>query len=162
MRRRDLGLPGWGWEDVLPYFKRGERHFLGESALHGGAGELSVTPLPEPHPASGRSDRCRPWASQCALRSADPGDPPKMVANFLSDEGDVAPLVEGVRLIRRIFATAPFREHATGEALPGDDRGEGRGHDRRGRAGAGLTQTSGLPWAVPSRMCRWVRADARR
>lgn len=23
---RDAGNPGWGWDDVLPYFKRSERH----------------------------------------------------------------------------------------------------------------------------------------
>ena len=49
---RDQGNPGWGWTDVLPYFKRSERHFGGESDLHGGNGELSVSPLHEPHPAS--------------------------------------------------------------------------------------------------------------
>ena len=49
---RDQGNPGWGWNDVLPYFKRSERHFRGESELHGGSGELSVSPLHEPHPAS--------------------------------------------------------------------------------------------------------------
>ncbi len=49
---RDLGNPGWGWSDVLPYFKRGECHFLGASPLHGGDGELHVSPLHEPHPAS--------------------------------------------------------------------------------------------------------------
>lgn len=49
---RDQGNPGWGWADVLPYFRRSERHFLGESELHGGSGELSVSPLHEPHPAS--------------------------------------------------------------------------------------------------------------
>ena len=49
---RDMGNAGWGWNDVLPYFKRGEAHYLGESALHGGSGELHVSPLLEPHPAS--------------------------------------------------------------------------------------------------------------
>lgn len=49
---RDAGNPGWGWSDVLPAFKRGQRHFGGESSLHGGSGELSVSPLAEPHPAS--------------------------------------------------------------------------------------------------------------
>jgi choline dehydrogenase len=39
---RQLGNPGWGWDDVLPLFKRGERHQGGESASHGGGGELAV------------------------------------------------------------------------------------------------------------------------
>jgi choline dehydrogenase len=32
---RSRGLPGWGWSDVLPLFKRLEDHFLGESEHHG-------------------------------------------------------------------------------------------------------------------------------
>jgi choline dehydrogenase len=39
---RQLGLSGWGWDDVLPYFKRHEDHFLGASAAHGVGGELRV------------------------------------------------------------------------------------------------------------------------
>jgi choline dehydrogenase len=36
---RQLGLVGWGWDDVLPFFKRHENHFLGESHAHGVGGE---------------------------------------------------------------------------------------------------------------------------
>src|SRR5260370_36037751 len=32
---RQLGLAGWGYDDVLPHFKRLEDHFLGESEHHG-------------------------------------------------------------------------------------------------------------------------------
>jgi choline dehydrogenase-like flavoprotein len=39
---RDLGLPGWGWSDVLPVFKRIEDHFLGETEHHGKGGEWRV------------------------------------------------------------------------------------------------------------------------
>jgi choline dehydrogenase-like flavoprotein len=39
---RQLGLTGWGWDDVLPFFKRHENHFLGESDLHGSGGELRI------------------------------------------------------------------------------------------------------------------------
>ena len=39
---RQLGLAGWGWDDVLPYFKRHENHFLGESEAHGIGGELHI------------------------------------------------------------------------------------------------------------------------
>ncbi len=41
---RDLGLPGWGWSDVLPVFREIENHFLGESDVHGAAGEWRVEP----------------------------------------------------------------------------------------------------------------------
>jgi len=39
---RQLGLAGWGWEDVLPYFVRQEDHHGGASALHGAGGEWRV------------------------------------------------------------------------------------------------------------------------
>ncbi len=39
---RDLGLAGWGWSDVLPYFKQLENHVLGASEHHGTNGEWHV------------------------------------------------------------------------------------------------------------------------
>ena len=39
---RQLGLEGWGWDDVLPFFKRHEDHHAGASALHGAGGEWRV------------------------------------------------------------------------------------------------------------------------
>jgi choline dehydrogenase-like flavoprotein len=40
------GLEGWGYADVLPYFKRSEHSWLGEGPYHGGSGELEVS-VPE-------------------------------------------------------------------------------------------------------------------
>jgi choline dehydrogenase-like flavoprotein len=39
---RQLGLPGWSWDDVLPYFKKHEDSFLGPSEHHGVGGEWRV------------------------------------------------------------------------------------------------------------------------
>lgn len=39
---RQLGLEGWGWDDVLPQFKKHEDHFAGASAAHGAGGEWRV------------------------------------------------------------------------------------------------------------------------
>jgi len=39
---RQLGLTGWGWNDVLPVFKKHENHFLGESAHHAVGGEWRI------------------------------------------------------------------------------------------------------------------------
>jgi choline dehydrogenase-like flavoprotein len=39
---RQLGLTGWGWDDVLPFFKKHEHHFLGESATHAIGGEWRI------------------------------------------------------------------------------------------------------------------------
>ncbi|MGE8308550.1 MAG: GMC family oxidoreductase [Pseudomonas protegens] len=36
------GNPGWGWDQVLPLFKKSENHFAGGSELHGAAGEWRV------------------------------------------------------------------------------------------------------------------------
>ncbi|THV22415.1 GMC family oxidoreductase [Peteryoungia ipomoeae] len=42
---RDAGNPGWGFSDVLPYFRRLETHARGESPWHGGDGPIHVTPM---------------------------------------------------------------------------------------------------------------------
>jgi choline dehydrogenase-like flavoprotein len=39
---RQLGLPGWSWDDVLPYFKKHEDNFLGASEHHAVGGEWRV------------------------------------------------------------------------------------------------------------------------
>ncbi len=39
---RAAGNPGWGWEGVLPSFKRMECHGFGASAYHGGDGPLHI------------------------------------------------------------------------------------------------------------------------
>ncbi len=40
---RQLGLQGWSYADVLPYFRRSETNWRGESLYHGGAGPLTVS-----------------------------------------------------------------------------------------------------------------------
>ena len=36
------GLPGWGYADVLPYFRKSEKSWLGENAYHGASGEMEI------------------------------------------------------------------------------------------------------------------------
>ncbi|MEM9241803.1 MAG: GMC family oxidoreductase N-terminal domain-containing protein [Pseudomonadota bacterium] len=38
-----MGNLGWSWDDVLPLFKRSERHEDGETAIHGESGGLAVS-----------------------------------------------------------------------------------------------------------------------
>jgi choline dehydrogenase len=38
-----MGNPGWGWNDVLPYFRKLEDHALGASTLHGAGGPVHVS-----------------------------------------------------------------------------------------------------------------------
>jgi choline dehydrogenase len=44
---RQLGLEGWSYEDVLPYFKRVERDSRGAGPYHGGDGPLAISRTPD-------------------------------------------------------------------------------------------------------------------
>ena len=65
---RSLGLPGWGWHDVLPVFKNLEDHYLGESEHHGAGGGLRVE---APRVAWRVLDAVRDAAVQLGLPSID-------------------------------------------------------------------------------------------
>ena len=47
---RALGNPGWGYDDVLPYFKKGEDQARGANAWHGVGGPLAVSDTRDTHP----------------------------------------------------------------------------------------------------------------
>jgi choline dehydrogenase len=46
---RQLGNYGWSYDQVLPYFKRSENNWRGESKVHGTGGPLQVTPVDVTH-----------------------------------------------------------------------------------------------------------------
>ncbi|WP_024302531.1 GMC family oxidoreductase [Pseudogulbenkiania sp. MAI-1] len=55
------GNPGWGYRDVLPYFKKLETHPQGDSAYRGGQGPIGITPMkPSAHPI------CQHYLDGCA------------------------------------------------------------------------------------------------
>jgi len=61
---RDIGCEGWGFDDVLAYFKRSENNQRGNSELHGTGGPLSVAFQQSPRAIS------KAWieaAQQCGL-----------------------------------------------------------------------------------------------
>jgi choline dehydrogenase len=39
---RQAGHTGWGWDDVLPLFRKAEDHFAGTSEFHGSGGEVRI------------------------------------------------------------------------------------------------------------------------
>jgi len=65
---RQLGLGGWGWDDVLPYFKKHEDHFMGPSELHGKGGEWRVE---APRVTWDLLDAWREAAAQAGIRPVD-------------------------------------------------------------------------------------------
>ena len=50
-RWEGAGNPGWGYDAVLPYFKKSERNELGETPYRGADGPLAVSICTDPHAA---------------------------------------------------------------------------------------------------------------
>jgi choline dehydrogenase len=48
-----MGFAGWGYEDVLPYFRRAEDNERGQSYYHGAGGPLTVSDGRSMHPLAG-------------------------------------------------------------------------------------------------------------
>jgi choline dehydrogenase len=63
-----LGNRGWSWDEVLPYFKRAERHFGGANEHHGCEGELCVE---EPRVKWEILDAWRDAAEECGIPKVD-------------------------------------------------------------------------------------------
>jgi choline dehydrogenase len=63
---RQLGLNGWSWDDVLPFFKRHENHFLGESEAHATGGEWHIA---APRVRWDLLDAFRAAAAQAGIKS---------------------------------------------------------------------------------------------
>ena len=45
-----MGARGWSFDEVLPYFRRSERNWRGDTPWHGGAGEMSVSRMSRDDP----------------------------------------------------------------------------------------------------------------
>ncbi|MDX6748749.1 GMC family oxidoreductase N-terminal domain-containing protein [Geminicoccaceae bacterium 1502E] len=65
---RQMGNPGWAWEDVLPWFKRSEDHYAGASEFHGAGGEWRVE---EPRLRWEILDAFREAAAQAGIPKTD-------------------------------------------------------------------------------------------
>lgn len=67
------GAPGWGWDDVLPYFMKSEDNVRGPSEFHGTGGELRVEEQRSPRPLNRRLLEAS--AAAGIPRIADPNGP---------------------------------------------------------------------------------------
>ena len=72
---------------------------------------------------SASAAQCRPESrGRVELHSADPLAPPRITTNYLVEPHDVKVLVEGLKILRDIYAQPAFRDLVTGEEyLPGND-----------------------------------------
>ncbi|UCH73606.1 MAG: choline dehydrogenase [Rhodospirillales bacterium] len=92
-------------------------HFIPFSADKPGAGL---------HPWSGVTAsvcQLRPESrGEITIRSPDPREHPRIVANYLSTEYDRRVLIEGLKLARRISGAPSFAKYVEAEIEPGSDR----------------------------------------
>lgn len=91
--------------------------------------QLLFGPLSSDNPAQGLHEfpgmtltvcplrpKSRGWL---AIRSADPNDHPRIVANYLEDSYDRRILIEGLRFARELLGSAPLDQFVAAEYLPG-------------------------------------------
>ena len=86
MRWAQLGNHGWGWDDVLPFFKRAERWTGEEAEIHGTEGNLTTSPMTE-----------RPEACHAIIQAAE--------QLGLEYRPDVNNLPRGARRLDRLMPT---------------------------------------------------------
>ena len=85
---RDLGCPGWGYDDVLPYFRKSENNTAINDEYHGQGGEMNVELVRTDNPLHGE---IRAMLSEAQLKdNPDPNGAHQegfSVANVMQKEG---------------------------------------------------------------------------
>ena len=114
--------------------------FAPGSFKDGQLGQLDDTPG-----VSGGSWQMRPLSRGTLLaRSADPAEPPAIRPRFLSHPTDCRAIVEGLKLLRQIFAAPAMAGYLGPERLPGPDvRSDDELLDYARRNGSTVYHTSG-------------------
>jgi choline dehydrogenase len=75
---------------------------------------------PVAHGFGGTACLLRPESrGHLGLRSAKPTDPPRVILNFMKERADRDAIREGIRWVRRVFATAPLAGMIRHELYPG-------------------------------------------
>jgi len=64
--------------------------------------------------------QCHPQSrGRVEIASADPLAPPRITTNYLAAQRDRRAIVDGIRMLREIYAQPAFRDRIDGEVLPG-------------------------------------------
>ncbi|HTJ58185.1 MAG TPA: GMC family oxidoreductase N-terminal domain-containing protein [Devosiaceae bacterium] len=107
--RTDVGRPDGGRPDIQLFFCAAVANTQNAAGFTGHGFLVHATDL-------------RPGSiGQLQLRSADPATKPSILFNVFRDQSTMATLREGVRIIRKIVAQAPFARHLEREVDPGPE-----------------------------------------
>jgi len=101
---RDLGAEGWGWDDVLPYFRKLETDLDFDGALHGKDGPVPIRRISQPN--------WPPFGAAVGAAFAESGVPFRQDQNTEFEDGIFPPAFSN-RNDRRVSAAAAYLDAAT-------------------------------------------------
>ncbi|THD52905.1 MAG: FAD-binding protein [Bradyrhizobium sp.] len=101
---RDLGAEGWGWDDVLPYFRKLETDLDFEGALHGKDGPIPIRRISRPN--------WPPFGAAVGAAFAESGVPFRQDQNTEFEDGVFPPAFSN-RNDRRVSSAAAYLDAAT-------------------------------------------------
>lgn len=101
---RDLGADGWGWDDVLPYFRKLETDLDFEGALHGKDGPIPIRRISRPD--------WPPFGAAVGAAFAASGVPFRSDQNGEFEDGIFPPAFSN-RNDRRVSAASAYLDEAT-------------------------------------------------
>ncbi len=142
---RSLGNEGWGYEDVLPLFKRSENNVRGASAFHGADGPVDVTDVD----ANPMSDRLVEAAKDALLVPGNADFQWRRTRGCGSLSGDHSRRRALQRFGCRVLASSTFAS----EPHRRDGRTRRRRHDRERPLQCGGSIPSGRQGAAECTRC---------
>jgi 5-(hydroxymethyl)furfural/furfural oxidase len=101
---RDLGAEGWGWDDVLPYFRKLETDLDFEGPLHGKDGPIPIRRVSRPN--------WPPFGAAVGAAFAESGVPFRQDQNAEFEDGVFPPAFSN-RNDRRVSSAAAYLDAAT-------------------------------------------------
>jgi choline dehydrogenase len=116
------GLLTYPASDIGVFFKTNENIKTPNAQIHfaPGAGKYKKDGAMEPISGITASVcNLRPLSKgHLELHSSDPKEPPKIFANYLSNDADLAPMIEGIKKVRKIFQSPSIQKFNPMEMSP--------------------------------------------